>query len=453
MTIFATLSPALQQAVASAGYAEPTPVQQQSLPDILAGHDLIALAPTGSGKTAAFGLGLLQRLQIERIATQALVLCPTRELADQVAKALRKLAAQMANVKISVYTGGVAIGPQQASLAHPAHIVVGTPGRLQELIDLGALKLDAVGMLVLDEADRMLDMGFGEAILAVIARLPKNRQSLMFSATWPDEVGAVAASCLRDPRRIDCRNEQSKPQIEHYFIEATEAQKLSALAAWLCERASSSAVVFCNTRKRVDEVAGELQSLGFAAAALHGDMEQRDRDETLVCFGQRSLSVLVASDVAARGLDVKELPCVINFDVPGDADSYLHRVGRTARAGETGLALSLVAPSDAQRTLGIIERHQIKPRWLKAGRPTQPIPRAAMRSLRIDAGRTEKLRPGDILGALTGEAGLPATAIGKIDVFATRCYVAIGEREADRAFKAMQAGKIKGKKRRVAWVR
>lgn len=452
MSIFATLKPPLQQAIEVAGYAEPTPVQQLALPDILAGHDLIALAPTGSGKTAAFGLGLLQRLEPERIATQALVLCPTRELADQVAKALRKLATFVPNVKISVYTGGVAIGPQQESLSHPAHIVVGTPGRIQELIDLGALKLDAIAALVLDEADRMLDMGFAEAILAVIARLPKNRQSLLFSATWPDDISALAAAGLREPKRIDCRDEQSRPQIDHQFIEVSEAQKLSALAGWLCEHATASAAVFCNTRRRVDEVAAELRKLGFAAAPLHGDMEQRDRDETLVCFGQRSLSVLVASDVAARGLDVKELPCVINLDVPSDADIYLHRVGRTARAGETGLALTLVTPSDAPRALAIIERHQIKPRWIKPSRPAANIPRAPMRSLRIDAGRTEKLRPGDILGALTGEAGLPASAIGKIDVFATRCYVAIDQNQADKALKALQTGKIKGKKRRVAWV-
>ncbi len=450
MTIFATLKPALQQAIEVAGYGEPTPVQQQALPDILAGHDVIALAPTGSGKTAAFGLGVLQRLDAERIATQALVLCPTRELADQVAKALRKLATFVPNVKISVYTGGVAIGPQQESLSHPAHIVVGTPGRIQELIDLGALKLDAVAALVLDEADRMLDMGFAEAILAVIARLPKGRQSLLFSATWPEDITAIAASALREPRRIDCRGEDARPLIEHQFIEVSEAQKVSALAGWLCEH-SSNAVVFCNTRRRVDEVAGELRKLGFSAAPLHGDMEQRDRDETLVRFGQRSLTVLVASDVAARGLDVKELPCVINLDVPSDADIYLHRVGRTARAGETGLALTLVPPSDAPRALAIIERHQIKPRWIKPSRPAANVPRAPMRSLRIDAGRTEKLRPGDILGALTGEAGLPAASIGKIDVFATRCYVAIEQSQADKAFNALQSGKIKGRKRRVAW--
>jgi ATP-independent RNA helicase DbpA len=445
------LLPALQQALEAAGFEQPTPIQTLSLPPILAGRDVLAQAPTGSGKTAAFGLGLLQRLDASAIRTQALVLCPTRELADQVGKALRRLAAGIPNVKLSVLTGGIALGPQLASLEHAPHIVVGTPGRVQELLHKRALDLSKLSVLVLDEADRMLDMGFEESIRDIVKRLPKSRQSLLFSATWPDPIRELARASLSEALELAVEGADQKPQVDARFYEVALDAKPAALMGLLVQLNPESTVVFCNTKRDVDDVAAALENAGFAAAALHGDLEQRDRDEVLVRFANRSLRVLVASDVAARGLDVKELACVVNYELPHDADTYLHRIGRTARAGETGLALNLVTAREMPRS-GPIEAASGAPiRWNRPPLNARPadVPKATMRTLRIDAGRTDKLRPGDVLGALTGAAGLKAADIGKIDVFATRSYVAVKAGQAKAALAGLQAGKVKGRSFRV----
>ncbi len=443
----------LLQGVDALGYAAMTPVQAQSLPAILAGRDLIALAPTGSGKTAAFGLGLLSRLDATRIQTQALVLCPTRELADQVGKQLRKLAVGIPNLKLSILCGGIPLGPQLASLAHAPHVVVGTPGRIQELVKKRALVLDGVRSFVLDEADRMLDMGFEDAIRDIVKRLPASRQGLLFSATFPDAIRALGSAMLRDPMEVSIDQGLQPATIEQLFFEVDPARRAPALAALLLRHRPESAVVFCNTRADTAEVAGSLTHYGFSALALHGDMEQRDRDEVLVQFANRSCSVLVASDVAARGLDVEDLGAVVNYELPSDADTYLPRIGRTGRAGRDGLALSLCAPRELPRARAIEERQGRALRW----EPLQPlsgkatgVAAARMATLRIDAGRSDKLRAGDIVGALTGEAGLHKDEIGRIDVFATRSYVAITRRHAARALAALRAGRIKGRRFRVA---
>ena len=443
----------LRVAIQAAGYSAPTPVQAQALPPILAGSDVIAQAPTGSGKTVAFGLGVLQRLDAGAIRTQALVLCPTRELADQVARELRRLAIGIPNVKLTLLTGGLALGPQLASLsAHPPHVVVGTPGRVQEMLHKQALDPSAIGMLVLDEADRMLDMGFEEAIRDIVRRLPRNRQSLLFSATWPDEIRTMARSTLRTPVEVSVEAVASQPQAEEWFHEASLTGKPEALVALLLQHRPESTVVFCNTRRDVDEVATLLSGRGFAAAPLHGEMEQRDRDEVLLRFANRSLSVLVASDVAARGLDIHALACVVNYELPHDPDVYLHRIGRTARAGFGGLVLNLATPREVPRAHALEEQHGIALRWAQLPRPAAAkvvAPQPAMSTLRIDAGRTDKLRPGDIVGALTGAAGLPGDAVGRIDIFPTRSYVAVARQHAGRALKALQAEGIKGRKFRV----
>ncbi|ODU48105.1 ATP-dependent RNA helicase DbpA [uncultured Aquimonas sp.] len=445
------LIPALRQAIEAAGFHTPTPIQALALPPILARADVLAQAPTGSGKTAAFGLGLLQRLDATAIRTQALVLCPTRELADQVGKELRRLAMAIPNVKISLFTGGVALGPQLASLTHAPHIVVGTPGRVQELLQKRALDLSTIEVLVLDEADRMLDMGFEKSIKDIVRRLPKARQSLLFSATWPEEIRALAKDSLREPVEVSIEGEAHAPDIDARFYEVALDAKPAALMGLLLQLKPESAVVFCNTRRDVDDVATALANAGFSAAALHGDMEQRDRDEVLVMFANRSLGVLVASDVAARGLDVKDLACVVNYELPHEADVYVHRSGRTARAGGSGLVLNLVTSREMPRAQAIEAGRGEPIRWNRAplnARPTD-APKPAMRTLRIDAGRTDKLRPGDILGALTGAAGLKADAIGKIDVFPTRSYVAVRADVLKAAIAGLQAGKIKGRSFRV----
>ena len=431
-----SLPAALLPGVDALGYTRMTPVQAQALPPILQGRDVIAQAPTGSGKTAAFGLGLLRDIDLGKVQTQALVLCPTRELADQVGRQIRKLALGLPNLKVSVLCGGMALGPQLASLEHDPHVVVGTPGRIQELLRKKALHLRGVRTLVLDEADRMLDMGFEEPIREIVGKTPKDRQGLLFSATFPESIRTLATAMLRDPVEVTIEGDGQHAAIDQRFYQVEPAQRTALLAALLLEFQPPSCVVFCNMRRDADEVAGSLQHHGFDALALHGDMEQRDRDEVLVRFANRSCSVLVASDVAARGLDVEDLAAVVNYELPTDPDVYVHRIGRTGRAGRDGLALSLCTPREEARAQAI------------AGK-ARNVPPAPMATLRIDGGKTDKLRPGDIVGALTGEAGLPVAAVGKIDVFATRSYVAIARDRAAAALARLREGRIKGRRFRI----
>ncbi len=455
MTAFPTLplKPALLASVETLGYATMTPVQAQSLPPMLEGRDVIAQAQTGSGKTAAFGLSLLQSLDADTIRLQALVLCPTRELADQVSKAIRKLAANIPNVKLLTLCGGMPLGPQLASLTHDPHIVVGTPGRVQEHLKRGSLHGGGIKVLVLDEADRMLDMGFTEAIDDIIGRIAKHHQTLLFSATYPDEIRAVSRRVQTDPVVVTVTAPvEQRPAIEQQFIELEPAQKPDALAQLLAGQRDAQALVFCNMRREVDAVAQELDRRGFSALALHGDMDQRDRDEVLVRFANHSCSVLVATDVAARGLDIADLPLVISYDIAHDPDTHTHRIGRTGRAGQSGRALTLCTPRERPKAANIEELLGTALAW----RPLKITPArgktlnlAPMKTLVIDAGRQDKLRPGDILGALTGDAGLAATEIGKIDVFATRAYVAISRPLANKALERLRAGKIKGRNFRV----
>lgn len=445
------LRPELLQAVAGQGFTEMTPVQSATLPLLLAGRDVIAQAQTGSGKTAAFALGLLSVLDPSRIAVQALVLCPTRELADQVSKDIRRLASGIPNIKLLTLCGGIPLRPQLASLAHPPHVVVGTPGRIQELIEQDALDVRAVSVLVLDEADRMLDMGFEESVAFILKRTPAKRQTGLFSATWPDAIRALSSRFQRDPAEVTLTAAEDAPAIEQWCYEVEPARKLDAVLRLLGEHRPESAVVFCNTRKDTAEVADALYRRGVSALALHGDLEQRDRDEVLVRFANRSCSVLVATDVAARGLDIKDLPLVISFDVASDPDVHVHRIGRTGRAGQKGLALSLVAGNESRRVAAIDEHLGITLRWasLPAPRPDRALPQAQWQTLVIDGGRQDKVRPGDILGALTGTAGLPGTAVGKIDLFATRAYVAVRAELAGQALNTLRSGKIKGRNFRV----
>jgi ATP-independent RNA helicase DbpA len=454
MTDFRTLplKPALLASVETLGFTEMTPVQAQSLPPMLEGRDVIAQARTGSGKTAAFGLSLLQSLDVDTIRLQALVLCPTRELADQVSKAIRKLAANIPNVKLLTLCGGMPLGPQLASLTHDPHIVVGTPGRVQEHLKRGSLHGGGIKVLVLDEADRMLDMGFSEAIDDIVGRIAKHHQTLLFSATYAEEIRQVSKRLQRDPVAVTVETPQEETTIEQRFHEVDPAQKLDALAQLLGKEHAQHALVFCNMRKDVDAVAMELDRRGFSALALHGDMEQRDRDEVLVQFANRSCSILVATDVAARGLDIAALPLVVSYDIAHDPDTHTHRIGRTGRAGEAGLAITLVTPRERPKASNVEEQFGQPLPWspLKVAAPKgKQLNLAPMKTVVIDAGRQDKLRPGDILGALTGDAGLDAKDIGKIDVFATRAYVAIRRDLANKAQERLRAGKIKGRNFRV----
>jgi ATP-independent RNA helicase DbpA len=441
----------LQRALAEVGYAEMTPVQAASLPGILSGRDVIAQARTGSGKTAAFALGLLSTLDATSIRLQGLVLCPTRELADQVSREIRRLARFIPNVKVLTLCGGVPLRPHLASLAHEPHIVVGTPGRILDLIEKQALPLQALKVLVLDEADRMLDMGFADDIGAIVEATPSQRQTLLFSATLPESIREISQQFQRDPLDVTVHSEADETLIEQIFFEVEPTSKLAALESLLLHYRPESAVVFCNTRQEVRAVAEDLAGRGFSVLALHGELDQREREEMLVRFANRSCTVLVASDVAARGLDISELPMVINYEIAADADTHLHRIGRTGRAGRSGVALSLCSPREMTRANVIESRLGSQLRWSALpprSNDATPLP-APFVTLAIDAGRQDKLRPGDLLGALTGEAGIAGTAVGKIDVFPTRTYVALERGSHIRAMQRLRAGKIKGRSFRI----
>ncbi len=453
-TAFATLplSAAMLANLDALGYAAMTPIQAQSLPVILRGQDLIAQAKTGSGKTAAFGIGLLNPINPRYFGCQALVLCPTRELADQVAKELRRLARAEDNIKILTLCGGVSLGPQIASLEHGAHIIVGTPGRIQQHLDKGTLVLDGLNTLVLDEADRMLDMGFFDAIASIIGKTPSRRQTLLFSATYPSGIEQLAADFMRKPQQVKVESLHTDNQIEQRFIEIDPQNRLEAVTRVLGHYRPQSCVAFCFTKQQCEDVVAHLTAKGIVAQALHGDLEQRDRDQVLTMFANRSSSVLVATDVAARGLDIDGLDMVINVELARDAEIHVHRVGRTGRAGEKGIAVSLVAPAEGHRAQAIEALQKSPLRWdqldslkNKGGEPLLPV----MTTLCIAAGRKDKLRPGDILGALTGDAGIPGKQVGKIAIFDFQAFVAVERALARQAMQRLNSGKIKGRALKV----
>ena len=445
------LSAELLCAIDAIGYTDLSPIQALSLPPVLEGRDVLAQAPTGSGKTAAFGLGLLSRIAPQSIAVQALVLCPTRELADQVSKEIRRLARFMPNIKLLTLCGGIPLRPQLASLSHPPHVVVGTPGRILELLDQDALSLAAVRVVVLDEADRMLDMGFHDAIVRLLRQSPASRQTLLYSATIPDPIRAISRTLQRNPLEIAVDTLDDQPGIDEQFFEVEASRRFDALVRILTAQRPVSTLIFCNMRKDARELAEGLAQRGFSALALHGDLEQRERDEVLMRFANRSCAILVATDVAARGLDIDDLPAVLNWEISTDPDVHLHRIGRTGRAGRRGKAWSLVAAAEMPRIPALEARAGRPVRWddLPAPAASQAPVLASMSTLCIDAGRQDKLRPGDVLGALTGDAGIAADAVGKIDLFATRCYVAIRRDQAALALNRLRAGKIKGRSFRV----
>jgi ATP-independent RNA helicase DbpA len=435
------------------GYEQMTPIQAASLPLALAGRDLIAQAKTGSGKTAAFALPLLANLNPRRFEVQALVLCPTRELAEQVTQEMRRLARADDNIKILTLCGGTTMRPQIASLAHGAHIVVGTPGRLLDHLSRETLSLAALNTLVLDEADRMLDMGFADDIAYVVERCPKERQTLLFSATYPPGVIRMAKRFMRDPAEVKLTERHAATKIRQRFYEIDEDQRLQAVGLLLDHYRPVSTLAFCNTKQRCGELAALLQAQGIVALELHGDLEQRDRDQVLVQFANRSCSVLVATDVAARGLDIAGLEAVINVDVTPDVEVHTHRVGRTGRADEAGWAFSLASRSEMGLVARIEKMQGAECEWHSLSELTpsaDPAPlRPPMVTLQILGGRKDKIRPGDVLGALTKDLGFGAEQIGKINVNEFSTYVAVDRGIARDALRGLNEGKVKGKSVKV----
>ena len=428
------------------GYTHMTPIQEESLPHILAGLDVIAQAKTGSGKTAAFGIGLLSKLHVKKFKVQSLVLCPTRELADQVAKELRMLARFAHNIKILTICGGVAFGPQLGSLRHGAHIIVGTPGRVLKHLKKETLCLDDLEMLVLDEADRMLDMGFSEEINEVLEFVPKTRQTLLFSATYTDEIMDISASIQKNAINVKTVSTEVANKIVERFYDVSNSQKLDVLINILSNFNPQNVIVFANTKAEVQEIAQTLQKNRIDALAIHGDLEQYERVDVLVQFANKSCPVLVATDVAARGLDIKELAMVINYDVPHTEETYTHRIGRTARAGAEGLAFTLMGQYERDKA----DEYKNENRIFEDAATLKTIGGFEMKpkniTLVIEGGKKDKVRAGDILGALTGEAGIGGEFVGNIDIYDKQSYVAIDASKVDEAHERLKNGKIKGKK-------
>jgi ATP-independent RNA helicase DbpA len=434
------------------GYTQMTPIQSASLHLTLAGRDVIAQASTGSGKTAAFGLPLVEKLDPAMQDAQALVLCPTRELAEQVTQEIRRLARSVGNVKVVTLCGGVALRGQTQSLEHGAHVVVGTPGRILDHLERGSLQLQAVKTLVLDEADRMLDMGFFDDIAKLVRQCPKDRQTLLFSATYPEGIAKLAAQFMREPQTVKVQAQHDAGKIRQIFYQVNESERLHSVSLILNHFRPVSTLAFCNTKQQCKDLIRVLQAQGFSALALYGELEQRERDQVLVQFANRSCSVLVATDVAARGLDVHNLEAVINVDVTPDSEIHIHRIGRTGRGDAEGLALTL-ASMDEMGNVGKIEQLQgHESVWAPlagltpaAGGKLQP----PMATLQIAGGRKEKIRAGDVLGALTGDAGFAKEQVGKISVNEFSTYVAVERGIAHEALRQLNAGRVKGKSVKV----
>ena len=447
------LNPALLENISSIGYQSMTPIQAQSLPPILEGKDVIAQGKTGSGKTAAFALGLLEKLKVKQFRVQSLILCPTRELADQVAKEIRKLGRSIHNIKVLTLCGGMPFGPQIGSLEHGAHIIVGTPGRVEEHLRKGTLKLDDLNTFVLDEADRMLEMGFQPALDAIVEHMPAKRQTLLFSATFPEQIESISKRIMKQPVMIQVASTHDGGSIAQHLYEVEDGFPRSrAVRMLLLKYRPESAVVFCNTKRETQQVADELYEHGFSVLALHGDLEQRDRDQTLVRFANKSISVLVATDVAARGLDIDDLDLVINYEIARDAEVHVHRIGRTGRAGSKGVACTLYNEKEAYKIAQLeeyIDQTINIERLPDVAILNEPTNKPTMVTLLIDGGKKQKVRPGDILGALTGENGIAGKEVGKIHLFDNRAYVAVAMNMAKTALKKLTEGKLKGRTFRV----
>lgn len=430
------------------GYRQMTSIQASSLGPILNGRDVLAQAKTGSGKTASFAIGLLTKLNLRQKKPQALVICPTRELADQVAKEIRKLARMLPNIKVLSLCGGTPIGPQIGSLAHGAHCIVGTPGRIEDHLKKRTLSLQGVHTLVLDEADRMLDMGFSDVIEKIISCTPNHRQTLLFSATYPADIADLSSNIQKTPLLIKLTETQTKSDIKELYFKTKHEHKVQLLLRVLGHYSPASTIIFCNTKKQCQEVADELQENSYCAKAIHGDLDQYERDQVLTLFANKSLSILVATDVAARGIDIDDLKAVVNYEISRDPAIHLHRIGRTGRAGKKGMAFNLSTEQDKLKIENIVKMSKAEASFedlniLPAKSVSMLTP--PMRSLQISGGKKNKLRPTDILGALTRNNILSGDAVGKINIFDFYSIVAVKRSQVQQALKALSGGKIKGK--------
>ena len=429
-------------------YREMTAVQAEAIPIAVEGRDIIAQAKTGSGKTAAFGIPTIMGLNSKWFAPQVLIMTPTRELADQVTKELRKLARYRENIKIVTLCGGVPMRRQIASLEMGAHIAVGTPGRLQDHLSRETLDLSKVSTLVLDEADRMLDMGFLDDIKRIISHIPAKRQTLLFSATFPPKIEALSRQILKDPVTIKIESTHTSQIIEQRAYQMERGQKAQAVIDIIQSQKPRSVLIFVNMKATSEELADELYDAGFAVQALNGDLEQRERNEALLMFANTTVPILIATDVASRGLDVKDIELVINADLPHDPEIYTHRIGRTGRAGSRGVAITLYTQNQAEKLPSIAPSAELS-KLDKLDIDKKFVLFSDMVTLCIDGGKRSKLRAGDILGTLCKDIGIDAKDIGKIDIFDYQSYIAVQKSVANRVFDGLKKSRIKKRNFRV----
>ncbi len=445
------LSPQTRTVLEQMGYHSLTPIQEESIPHLLGARDFIGQSQTGSGKTAAFALPILEKVETKNDDIQALILCPTRELCTQVAREMRQLARLQQQLRIAVLCGGVPVPPQILALQHGAHIIVGTPGRVLDHLRRGRLDFSRLKVLVLDEADRMLDMGFSEDMDEILEQTPRTRQTVFFSATVDEQLKAMSQHFQTNPVVITIESSQeSRPQIEQSYLVPSD-DKFKDLAHLLDLFENSQAIVFCNLKKTVQDLTDYLQNLDISCAGLSSDYEQIEREARLAMFKNGSLQFLIATDVAARGIDIVDLPLVINYDFPEDNETYVHRIGRTGRAGKMGQAISFIRAQDQARFDGIDELTQGKIKLFERSTfRKNKEPKQNWKTYFIQSGRKQKLRPGDLQGWLTGEKiQLAKEEIGKFEVFDDYSFFAV---RADIPFekqKQILVGQLKGRDMRV----
>jgi len=427
-----------------------TKIQEKTLPLLLNNSDVIAQAKTGSGKTISFSIPLVEKLEVKKFTIQSMVICPTRELANQVAQEIKKLCRHIHNVKVLTLCGGVPFKPQAASLKHKAHIVVGTPGRLLKHISENNIELKNIKTLVLDEADKMLDMGFYEDVISIVNELPKdNRQTSLFSATFEENIKVLAKDILNNPVFIQDEDIHSNQKITQVFYKIAQASKTSLIPSLISSNKASSVLIFCNRKVTCEELADEIFELGFDCVVLNSDLDQKQRDETIVLFSNKSYPIMIATDVASRGLNIDDIDLVINYDVAKDEKVHTHRIGRTARAQAKGKAITLYTNEyeieEIKELYNDIEFSSIQN--LEDDLSYNLMPE--YRTLYINGGKKNKLRAGDIVGALIHQVGLKSEDIGNIDIFTFHSYVAIKKEYELKVLKELNNNKIKGKKYQV----
>jgi len=432
----------------SLGYHQMTKIQEQSLQITLDNKDLIAQAKTGSGKTASFGIVLINKLNVKKFRIQSVVLCPTRELADQVAQELKNIARFKHNIKILTLCGGVPYKPQVHSLSHQAHIIVGTPGRILKHLQEKNFETNNIDTLVLDEADRMLDMGFFDDMMKIINFIPKKRQTMLFSATYPLSIENLSKDILNNPVKIAVQTQHNTNIIEQIFYECINDEKTDTILKLFDNFRPESVLIFCNTKIACDQLADELEDCGFSPLVLHSDLDQRDRNETLILFSNKSFPILIATNVASRGLDIDNIDLVINYDLPNSCEVYTHRIGRTARAGKSGRAISLVNNYDIEIFEELKEEYHLEQTLQSTSNLENHIKYNFIpkwTTLFINGGKKQKVRAGDILGALTQGIGLQKDDVGKINSLDFCSFVAIKTNIANKTCENLANTRIKGK--------